>query len=176
MNMPIAFRRKILETLQAEPGQMTVQIARRLGVPEAEVVRLLPAEQATELDAERRRELVESFEELGDVHVLVSNAAATLECTGRFGGFSEWGEFFNVQTSTLDMHLRLDQVGSAFAVRRPMGRPGAEILGFLFFDRDGTSAFKVYLAFGGKPASEAATQAFEARKVRFAAVRSSDSH
>ena len=49
---------------------------------------------------------MKAFEGLGSVRVLVSNGAATIEVDGQFGGFSTTGEFFNVQTDTLDLHIR----------------------------------------------------------------------
>jgi len=53
------------------------------------------------------------------VRVLVSNGAATIEVDGQFGGFSTAGKFFNVQTDSLDMHIRWQQLAAAFAVEKP---------------------------------------------------------
>src|SRR5689334_22207286 len=97
--------RRVREALARQPGAMTMQLARELGVPEAEVVRALPDGRAVELDAGRWEEIIRAFEVLGQVHVIVSNGATTIEAVGQFGGFSTWGEFFNVQTPTLDMHV-----------------------------------------------------------------------
>ncbi|HEX5269797.1 MAG TPA: ChuX/HutX family heme-like substrate-binding protein [Gemmataceae bacterium] len=88
--------RQVNEALQRNPGTMTLQLARDLGVPEAEVVRALPQGRSVELDAGRWQEIVGAFEDLGSVHVIVSNGATTLEAKGQFGGFSIWGDFFNV--------------------------------------------------------------------------------
>src|SRR5262245_61919125 len=85
------------------PRQMTLQLARKYGVPEVEVIRAFPADRADPLDAARIPELIDALEELGLVHVIVSNGAVTLEAFGSFGNFSVWGEFLNVQTKTLDM-------------------------------------------------------------------------
>src|SRR5262245_39143175 len=95
---------RIREAIARAPAKMTMQIARELGVPEVEVIRQLPDQRAVELDVKRWQELIGAFEAFGTVHVIVTNGAATLESVGQFGNFSTWGEFFNVQTKTLDMH------------------------------------------------------------------------
>src|SRR4051812_7004601 len=97
---------RIRSAVERNPRKMTLQLARELGVPEVEVIRAFPADRATELDITRWEELLCSFEPLGSIRVLVSNGATTIEVDGQFGGFSTAGEFFNVQTDTLDMHIR----------------------------------------------------------------------
>src|SRR5437764_13090197 len=131
------------------PRKMTLQLARDLGVPEVEVVRAFPPERVTELDVSRWEDLLRRLEPLGTVRVLVSNGAATVEVDGRFGGFSTTGEFFNVQTDTLDMHLRHQNLAAVFAVEKPGHMDGMATRSLQFFDRDGAAAFKVFLNFGG---------------------------
>ena len=148
-------RGKIEEALRNNPSQMTLQLARSFGVPEVEVIRAFPAERATELDVSRCEELLRALEDLGKVHVIVSNGATTCEVVGQFGGFSVWGEFFNVQSKTLDMHIRWKQLGAAFAIEKPGHLDGVNTLSIQFYDRDGAAAFKVFLTFGGgAPAPE----------------------
>jgi putative hemin transport protein len=72
----------------------------------------------------------------------------TLESFGVFGNFSTFGEFFNVQTASLDMHIRYKNLGSAFAVQKPGHLDGINTLSIQFFDQHGNSAFKVFLTFG----------------------------
>src|SRR5262245_42732365 len=97
---------RIRAAVARNPRQMTLQLARDLGVPEVEVIRAFPPDRVTELDVSRWEELLRGLEAFGPVRVLVSNGAATVEVDGRFGGFSTTGEFFNVQTDSLDMHIR----------------------------------------------------------------------
>ena len=143
---------QVREALARNPGAMTMQLARDLGVPEAEVVRALPDGRAVELDAGRWEEIIRSFEALGQVHVIVSNGATTIEAVGQFGGFSTWGEFFNVQSQSLDMHVRWGQLAAVFAVEKPSHVDGVNTLSFQFYDRDGHAAFKVFVTFGGQKA------------------------
>lgn len=130
--------------------QMVLLLARQLGVPEVEIVRAMPDELVDELNFPKWEEIIRSFENLGEVHVIVSNGATTLENVGEFGKFSNAQGFFNVQTKSLDMHIRSTALASVFAVRKPSHTDGKEALSFQFFDRDGHAAFKVFLTFGGK--------------------------
>jgi putative hemin transport protein len=127
---------------------MTMLLAAEFGVPEVEVVRAFPDDRAVELDAQRWEELIRSLEVFGKVHVIVSNGGATLEANGQFGNFSTTGPFFNVQTRSLDMHIRWRELGSIFAVEKPGHMDGNKTLSFQFFDRAGHAAFKVFLGFG----------------------------
>jgi putative hemin transport protein len=140
----------IQAAVRQDPGKMTMQLAQELGVPEVEVIQALPENRAVKLDIDRWEALLRRLETLGQVHVIVSNGAATLETTGQFGGFSTWGDFFNVQTATLDMHLRYRQLGAAFAVEKPSHMNGVNTLSLQFYDRAGHAALKVFLNFGGK--------------------------
>jgi putative heme degradation protein len=140
---------RIRAAVEKNPRKMTLQLARDLGVPEVEVIRAFPLDRVVELDIVRWEELLRGFEALASIRVLVSNGAATIEVEGRFGGFSTAGEFFNVQTDTLDMHIRWRELAAGFAVEKPGHMDGTATRSFQFFDRTGAAAFKVFLNFGG---------------------------
>jgi putative heme utilization carrier protein HutX len=140
---------RIRAAVEKNPRKMTLQLARELGVPEVEVIRGFPTDRVVELDIARWQELLQSLEALGPVRVLVSNGATTIEVDGQFGGFSTAGEFFNVQTDSLDMHIRWQQVAAAFAVEKPGHMDGTATRSIQFFDQIGAAAFKVFLNFGG---------------------------
>ena len=156
-------RERIRAAVRENPKQMTLLLAHQLGVPEVEVVRAFPEDRVLELDPGRWQELVRRLEGLGRVHVIVSNGAATLEAHGEFGGFSTTGDFFNVQTPSLDMHLRWREIGAVFAVEKPGHLDGRKTLSFQFFDRAGHAAFKVVLGFGGSLPPESAEQVRQVR-------------
>jgi putative hemin transport protein len=142
---------RVGEALERNPGAMTMQLACDFDVPEVEIVRALPDGRSVELDLSRWQELVGRLEGLGKVHVIVTNGAVTLEAVGDFGNFSTWGEFFNVQTKSLDMHIRYKNLAAAFAVEKPSHMTGSNTLSLQFYDPAGASAFKVFLSFGEKP-------------------------
>jgi putative heme iron utilization protein len=54
-----------------------------------------------------------------------------------------------VQTDSLDMHIRWEQLAAAFAVEKPGHMDGMATRSFQFFDQTGAAAFKVFLNFGG---------------------------
>lgn len=146
---------RVRAALTDNPRAMTMQLARDLGVPEVEILRAWPDQQAVELDIGRWEELLRRLEPFGNVHVIVSNGAATLEANGQFGNFSTWGEFFNVQTKSLDMHIRFRNLGAVFAVEKPSHMTGIHTLSVQFYDVQGHSAFKVFFTFGtAAPAAE----------------------
>jgi putative hemin transport protein len=149
--------KRVRDAIEKNPRKMTLQLARDLGVPEVEVIRAFSPDPVMELDIARWEELLRSLEALGPVRVLVSNGATTIEVDGIFGGFSTAGEFFNVQTETLDMHIRWKQLAAVFAVEKPGHMDGAATRSIQFFDQTGASALKVFLNFGGPiPAERAA--------------------
>jgi putative hemin transport protein len=156
-------RERIRAAVRENPNQMTMLLARQLGVPEVEVIRAFPDDRAAELDPGRWEELVRRLEGFGKVHVIVSNGGATLEAHGQFGGFSTTGDFFNVQTKSLDMHVRWREVGAVFAVEKPGHLDGKKTLSFQFFDRSGHAAFKVFLGFGGSIPADKAEQFHQVR-------------
>jgi putative hemin transport protein len=145
---------RVVAYFQEKPNAMTSLAARELGVPEAEVVRQLPDNRATELRADRFAEMVDALQAFGKVYVIVSNTVTTIESFGVFGGISKSGEYFNVQSDSLDMHIRYEQLGSVFAVEKPSHMSGVPTLSFQFFDRNGASAFKAFLTFGQKEPDE----------------------
>jgi putative hemin transport protein len=140
---------RIRAAVERNPRKMTLQLAHDLGVPEVEVIRAFPPERVRELDISRWEELFRAFEAIGPVWVLVSNAAVTIEAKGQFGGFSTAGEFFNVQTVTLDMHIRYRQLAAVFAVEKPGHLDGTGTRSIQFFDQAGAAALKVFFNFGG---------------------------
>jgi putative heme iron utilization protein len=163
---------RIRAAFERNRRKMTVQLARELGVAEVEVIRALPEGMATELDASRWEEMVRAFEPLGDVHVIVTNGAVTLEAFGRFGNFSSFGDgenrYFNVQTKSLDMHIRPSTIGSVFAVEKAGHMDGVNTLSFQFYHRDGSAAFKVFLTFGGSAPPPQRVAQFNALRECFA--------
>jgi putative hemin transport protein len=142
---------RVEDALAHNPGAMTMQLAWDFGVAEVDIIRALPDGRAVELDLSRFEALMGRLEAVGKVHVIVSNGGATLEVIGEFGHFSTLGEFFNVQTNSLDMHIRYRNLAAAFAVEKPSHMTGVNTLSVQFYDHQGMSAFKVFLSFGAKP-------------------------
>lgn len=157
----------IRDTFNADRKQMTLMVARKMRVPEVEVIRSLEGEIAHELDSSRWEEIIRAFEPLGNVHVIISNSAATMEVFGQFGKFTKTDGFLNIRTQSLDMHIRSWEIASAFAFRKPSHLDGYETLSFQFFDTTGNSAFKVFLNFGSKDPTHELMQKYSAMIEKF---------
>ena len=140
----------IREAYNKDRSQMTLMLAHQLQIPEVEILHALKGDTACELDPARWEEIIRAFEPLGNVHVILSNGAVTIEAFGQFGNFTNSDGFLNVRTKSLDMHIRSWELDSVFAFRKPSHLDGHESLSFQFFDRRGAAAFKVFLNFGGK--------------------------
>jgi putative hemin transport protein len=154
---------RIRAAVERNPRKMTLQLSWDLGVPEVEVLRAFPPDRVMELDISRWQELLRGLEALGLVRVLVSNGATTIEVDGQFGGFSTAGEFFNVQTDSLDMHILWQQLAAAFAVVKSGHMDGTATRSFQFFDQTGAAALKIFLNFGGPIPPEREAQFIELR-------------
>ncbi len=141
------------QSYQQNRSQMTSVLARQYGLTELDIVSILPAEQVCPLDVSKWETIIRSFEEVGNVHVIMSNGSGVLEVFGQFGNFSRTGPYFNVQTKTVDMHLLPDTLARSFAIEKPGHRDGVSTLSIQFFNHDGHAAFKVFFTFGGKAPS-----------------------
>ena len=142
--------------------------ARKFAVPEQVVVDALTGPwPIVRLRDGVFQELMEALPGLGTMRVFVRSRAAVIESVGVFGGFSEAGPFFNVQTDTLDMHIIHAELGAIYAVEK-VGHDSTIVThSFQFFDRAGDAAFKAFLwqDFPDVPAS--AVEAFHALTRRF---------
>ncbi len=142
--------------------------ARKFAVPERAVVdALVGSWPIVRLRDGVFRDLVEAMPGLGTMRVFVRSRAAVIESVGQFGGFSETGPFFNVQTDTLDMHILHEEIGAIYAVQK-VGHDSAFVThSFQFFDRAGDAGFKAFLweNFPDVPADR--VEAFQAMTRRF---------
>ena len=90
---------------------------------------------------------------------------------GRFGSFSTFGEgerrYFDVKTTSLDMHIRPLTIGSVFAVKKPGQMDGVSTLSPVP-QHEGLAAFKVLLPFGGCAPPAQRVEQFNGIRSRFA--------
>jgi putative hemin transport protein len=158
----------IRDHFRGDRSRMTMMAARKFAVPEQVVVEALVGQwPIVRLRDGVFRELMEALPGLGTMRVFVRSRAAVIESVGTFGGFSEAGPFFNVQTDTLDMHILHDELGSIYAVEK-VGHDSTIVThSFQFFDRAGDAAFKAFLwdQFPDVPA--ATVEAYRALVKRF---------
>jgi len=131
---------------QEDRSRMTMMAARKFGVPEQTVVETLAGIwPIVRLREDAFRELMEALPTLGTMRVFVRSRAAIIESVGTFGGLSETGPFFNVQTDTLDMHILHAEIGAIFAVEKWGHDTNLATHSFQFFDHAGNAGFKAFL-------------------------------
>lgn len=150
----------IRDYFRTDRSRMTMMAARKFGVPEQRVVEALVGQwPVTRLRDGVFNELMESLPALGTMRVFVRSRAAVIESVGVFGGFSESGPFFNVQTDTLDMHILHEEVAAIYAVEKWGHDTQFATYSFQFFDRSGDAGFKAFLweNFPDLPAEHIAT-------------------
>ncbi len=129
-----------------DPSRMTMMGSRKFELPEESVVATLVGQwPIIRLKEGAFRELMEALPGLGLMRVFVRNKAAVIESVGVFGGFSETGPFFNVQTDTLDMHIFHEEIGAIYAVEKQGHDSDNATHSFQFFDIRGDAAFKAFL-------------------------------
>ena len=161
----------IRDWFAVEPSRMTMMAARKFAVPERSVVEALV--ETWPIDRLRDgafADLMEALPDLGLMRVFVRSRAAIIESVGHFGGYSESGPFFNVQTETLDMHILRDEVAAIYAVRKTGHDSTYATHSFQFFDRAGDAAFKAFLWEDYPNVPPARVEAFEALARRLSAV------
>lgn len=148
----------IRDAYNQDRSQMTLMLAHQLKIQEVEILRALQGDTTYELDSSRWEEIIRAFEALGEVTVIVSNGATTIEVFGQFGKFFNKDGFLNIRTDSLDMHIRGWELASVFAFKKPSHLDKHESLSFQFYDRRGNSAFKVFLNFDKAPTPEIVEQ------------------
>ena len=141
-----ALTQAIRDYFQTDRSRMTMMAARKFAVPEQAVLAALAGDwPIVPLRDGIFRDLLDAFPALGPMRVFVRSRAAIIESVGTFGGFSETGPFFNVQTETLDMHIFHEEIAAIFAVEKWGHDTTIPTYSFQFFDRDGNAAFKAFL-------------------------------
>jgi putative hemin transport protein len=129
-----------------DPSRMTMMAARKFGLPEQVVVDSLVGQwPITRLRDGAFADLMDALPALGTMRVFVRSKAAIIESVGVFGGYSESGPFFNVQTDTLDMHIFPAEIASIYSVVKRGHDTEYVTHSFQFFDRQGDAGFKAFL-------------------------------
>lgn len=162
----LELKERVRQYFARRPAALTLLAARELGVPEADVIRALEGEVADALDPVRLEPILADLAAWGRCQVVVTNRGATLESYGEFGGISRSGPFLNVETATLDLHLRPAGISSAFSVDKRGHMDGRPIHTVQFYDTQGDSVMKVVM-----PRDEATKSYSPVQEAAFAAFR-----
>jgi putative hemin transport protein len=164
----------LLESVRAwfrdDPSRMTMMAARKFAVPERAVVEALIGQwPIVRLRDDAFRDVMEALIDMGPMRVFVRSKAAVIEAVGAFGGYSETGPFFNVQTDTIDMHILHAEIAAIYAVEKRGHDSNFVTHSLQFFDRGGDAAFKAFLWDSYPDVPAARIDAFHALPRRLAA-------
>ena len=165
---------EIREWFTKDPSRMTMVASRHFQVPEAEVIGALVGQwPISQLREDSFREIMDALKAVGLVRIFVRSKAAVMECDGNLGeaSYSNSGPFFNVDGGGLDMHIMPAEIASVFAVEKKSHmNPEDHTYSIQFFDKNGDSAFKVFLWQDFPKAPEYAVNAFRQIVSQFSAV------
>jgi putative hemin transport protein len=152
-----------------DSSRMTMMAARKFAVPERTVVEALADHwPIVRLRDDAFHELMQALPDMGPLRVFVRSKAAILEVVGTFGGYSETGPFFNVQTDDIDMHLLPAEIASIYTVEKRGHDSDYATHSFQFFDRNGDAALKLFIWDSFPNVPPARVEAFHALKERLA--------
>ncbi len=127
----------------SSPGDLLEQIAREYGVSTFEVVRSLPAEQATIAPGEAFADIMQDITGWGEILFLIHNADIVLECTGTLPAGSLGHGYFNIHgDSPIGGHIKADNCKSIAFVVRGLKRVGMSVQ---FYNAAGEAMFKIFV-------------------------------
>lgn len=136
-------RPSLASRVASSPGELLEQIARDYGVSTLEVVRNLPAEQATVVSGEAFADIMQEITSWGEILFLIHNADIVLECTGRLPVGSFAHGYFNIHgDSPIGGHIKADNCKSVAFVVRGLKRVGMSIQ---FYNAAGEAMFKIFV-------------------------------
>ncbi|KPQ01066.1 MAG: hemin-degrading protein HmuS [Bacteroidetes bacterium HLUCCA01] len=143
MSAAESLRQRWEQTKQANPRMRALQIARTLGVSEAELVAsACDGKQTVRLNTDWSV-LFSKLERLGEVMALTRNEAAVHEKTGVYRNVSFKGFAGLVLDEEIDLRVFHQRWGFAFAL--PVENARGTLLSLQFFDKEGHAVHKIYL-------------------------------
>lgn len=139
-------KQKIQEALASQPNAFPSSIAQQLGVSEYAVISELSSDAVQQAPASSFDAIMKEVTKWGDVTFLVRNGSVIAEIKATVPSGSHGHGYFNFEhgASPIGGHICADQLGAICFVTKPAF--GMESLSIQFFDKQGDSMFKIYLA------------------------------
>lgn len=137
--------KKIKEALANKPEAFPVAIAKELGVSEWEVISQLPDDVMQEVAGSSFDTIMKDVTGWGNITFLVRNASIIAEIKGVVPPGTYGSGYFNFAhgVSPISGHVRADNIAHICFVQK--SSMGMESMSIQFFDKQGDSAFKIYL-------------------------------
>lgn len=134
---------RISDVMKDAPATALEEIADKAGCSVAEVVRHLPAGEATCLPGRHFVEVMQDIRNWGEITFIVNTGDVILEAKAPLGDGSLGHGFYNLHGKPISGHLRADACEMiAFVSRSFMGRATHSVQ---FYNQTGGCMFKIYL-------------------------------
>lgn len=148
MSLLTAERPPLAARVAASPGELLEAIASEYGVSTLDVVRNLPAGQATIVPAEAFADIMQEISNWGEVMFLIHNADLVFECVAPLPAGSFANGYFNIHgKSPLGGHIKADNCTAIAFVVRGDTRVGMSVQ---FFNAAGEAMFKIFVRRDGR--------------------------
>ena len=166
---PSAAHGAALADLAERPDGVLEAIAEKHGLSVREVVDLLPSHAAVRVAAGHFDEVWEEIRGWGEVMFLVHGRNGVFEIRSALPAGTHGRGYFNIHGDVpLGGHLRIDRLADIVFVDRPFF--GRRSLSVQFFDADGDTMFKIFVARDATRELDAVqTAKFETARRRFGA-------
>ena len=142
---PTTLKQKVAQLFADNPSQTPAEVAVELNVLEAEVIRAMPENMVTLLDASQLKEVYTHLREWGDLMLVMDVEGSIFEMVTPFpkGGY-KFG-YYNMSDSRTPLkgHLKMDGIGTIALVSKPFH--GLETRSVQFFSKAGRPVFKAYI-------------------------------
>jgi len=136
-------RPSLAQRAASSPGDLLEQIARDYGVSTLDVVRNLPAGQATVVQGEAFADIMQDITTWGEILFLIHNQDIVLECSGTLPAGSFAHGYFNIHgDSPIGGHIKADNCKAVAFVVRGQKRVAMSVQ---FFNTSGEAMFKIFV-------------------------------
>ena len=161
-------RPSLAQRAASSPGDLLEQIARDYGVSTLDVVRHLPADQATVVQGEAFADIMQDITTWGEILFLIHNQDIVLECSGTLPPGTFAHGYFNIHgDSPIGGHIKADNCKAIAFVVRGLKRVGMSVQ---FYNAAGEAVFKIFVRRdANRELIPEQVKMFEALRARFTA-------
>lgn len=136
---------QVHDILVATPAMLPAEIASQLNASELDVIRAMPSDMVTMVDASHYLEVLRDIKTWGELTLVIDVDGSIFEMVGHFPKGGEKFGYYNLsdRRTPLKGHLKLDNVAAIALVSKPFH--GVPTRSVVFLSQTGRTLFKVYL-------------------------------
>ncbi len=136
-------RDRVLEEIRTNRYHSSLDLSRKLGVPEQIVIECLPETAFKRLDVDRFFKVMEDVPDWGDMVLIVKSDSAMMEVRGPVPKGAMGKRYYNLMSPDLSAHIKISELGAVFFVtQESLGR---ESFSIQFYDLNGNAMFKIFV-------------------------------